>query len=222
MWKLRDYNCAIFTFFKPPFLALAIAFFLSGCVPYKIPTTAYYKESYNPYANHQKMEALNHWLYEVVPRHRSQIYWYDAGHWLTWALFGNDENGIFGEDQRKDGCYLPMLEIGLKKALRWSLRNPLHNFCFYVIGSAHRTNSEFTILSVNPSEIKSFDYQPCGRTVFSSRNGGFYLGLHGGKPFVSLRIFYTSRHGGEFYLGWRERGNFGIKFSPWVTIWKEN
>lgn len=47
--------------------------------------------------NHYQQTALSHWLYRFIPRHRSQIYWYDFGHWISWALFGNDDHGIFSE-----------------------------------------------------------------------------------------------------------------------------
>jgi hypothetical protein len=91
-----------------------------------------------------EMDPEAHRLYQLIPPHRDVIVWYDVGHWCTWTLFGNDDDGIFGEgpcahyrqDQPNDYA----------KALAWGCRNPLHNFCFYVIGSAYRKNSGFTVL----------------------------------------------------------------------------
>lgn len=42
--------------------------------------------------------------------------------WLVWALFGNDEDGIYG--------MYPHTTWG---AVRWWLRNPFHNLCFHVL-----------------------------------------------------------------------------------------
>ena len=80
--------------------------FLSSCATYKIPTENFYvpdrstldEKERNLYEEYQ-LQAANHWLYRIVPRHRSQIKCYDWGHSLTWALFGNDDEGLFAEAQ---------------------------------------------------------------------------------------------------------------------------
>lgn len=41
---------------------------------------------------------------------------------ILWALFGNDEDGPYG-----------MFPHTCWGAVRWWLRNPLHNLCFHVI-----------------------------------------------------------------------------------------
>jgi len=176
---------------------------LSGCIPYKVPTA----ELANP-------KTVEEPLYKVIPRHRSQIQWYDGLHWVSWTLFGNDDGGIFGEDNPHPYC--PSYPFGIGKTLSWNLRNPLHNFCYYVIGSADRNNSEIILLELSPQGCGAFNYSPCASRVFASRQGGILLALHGGKPFFSLKIPYTCCHHGEFYLGWRYRGNFGVKFRPWT------
>lgn len=166
--------------------SLLVLFFLTNCAPYRIPTQCLELDE----------KGLNHPLYSVVPRHRCQIRPLDMGHWITWMLFGNDDDGLFGEGKKANYCLdTPPSTF---KALRWTMRNPLHNFCFYVIGSAHRTNRKIALIDLK-----------------SKLNGSkFFIGFHGGKPFISLCFDYSSSRKGEFYIGWRERGNFGIKFLP--------
>lgn len=169
---------------------------------YKIPT-----ESLNVSSS---QEALTHPLYKIIPRHRSQIYWYDLPHWTSWMLFGNDDDGIFGEGDKDN--YNPE-----RKALRWWLRNPLHNFCFYVIGSAYRQNGQFTLVDLRSQRNRFFKYQPTEGRDFEKKETRFFLGFHGGKPFIYLKLLWGNRHQSLFYIGWRERGNFGIRFTPNVT-----
>jgi hypothetical protein len=173
---------------------------LTGCAPYKIQNSDL------------DFTKNNHSMYHIIPRHRCQMAWYDAGHWAAWAFFGNDDDGIFGEDSAVPFC--SEKPNGCAKALRWWLRNPLHNFCFYVIGSAHRMNGEFTIIQWGPgNRYCLFWYEPQGETVFAGSGTSFYLGFHGWKPFVSLRIAYSRKLRSDFYIGWRPRGNFGIKLN---------
>lgn len=181
-------------------VSLLLIMTLAGCAPYKIPTNELCEES------------SVHWLYNYIPRHRSQIAWYDAGHWIMWGLLGNDDDGIFGEGLKAH--YEPEKPPSLGKAMKWQIRNPLHNFCFYVIGSANRENSEFTLLKVTPFDFQLCHYEPTAHTVFPSKNSCFYLALHGGKPFISFRLRWTPTTTTDFYFGWRERGNFGIKATP--------
>lgn len=159
-----------------------------------------------------RYEEQSHWLYQVIPHHRSQIEWYDAPHWTTWLLFGNDDDGIFGECFSRP--YKPNEENTFIKAVYWAARNPLHNLCFYGIGSAHRTNSEFVFLRFGDNQFETFHYEPVAKRVFGGKGTSFLLALHGGKPFISLRIVYSEKVSSQFYFGWRERGNFGIKCSP--------
>jgi len=183
---------------------ILIAFLLMGCAPYKVPTTAV-----------QQNEETPHWLYNIIPRHRCQIKWYDLGHWTTWALLGNDDGGIFGEDDPNP--YHPCTPNSCRKALCWCARNPLHNFCYYLIGSAYCQNSELTLVEISRERRAVLTYYPLAWRNFASEDGaGFLVALHGWKPYVSLRLLYTPKYKGDFYFGWRDRGNFGIKFVPWT------
>lgn len=188
--------------------------FFSGCSSYKIPTNTFEVSNIEKTSTCTlKKAALEHPLYHFIPRHRSQICWFDVGHWATWMLFGNDDDGIFGEEP--SASYHLKEDISTWKAFRWSCRNPLHNFCFYVIGSASRRNSQLTLLQIDQKKICCFQYTPLAKTNFGCGTS-FYLGLHGWKPFVSLQIVYSRHWRSQFYFGWRERGNFGIKFLPLV------
>lgn len=76
----------------------------------------------------------------------------------------------------------------------WQLRNPLHNFTFYVIGIADKP---FTRTGRFPN------------AVFAPEGGwNWAVARH-----QCVRLPFLSYHGERwrFYLGWRERGNFGGK-----------
>jgi len=120
-----------------------------------------------------------------------------------WALFGNDDDGLFGGSNEHVG-----------QALKFWVRNPLHNFCFYVIGSADRENSRVTFLRIGDGKVSMMRYHKRACGVFGGKGNSFLFALHGFKPFFSLRLVYLPMLEGQFYFGWRERGNFGIKFQP--------
>ena len=80
------------------------------------------------------------------------------------------------------------------RVVTWQLRNPLHNFTFYVIGVADKP---FTRTGKFPEAV----FAPDGGWNWAmTRHRWVRL------PFVSY-----NGTGGRFYLGWRERGNFGGK-----------
>lgn len=78
---------------------------------------------------------------------------------------------------------------------KWHIRNPFHNLTFYIIGIADK---DFTRLGAYPE------------SVFNPGDGWNWTVSHAKLlplPFVSYK-----RNSFQFYFGWRERGNFGIKF----------
>lgn len=182
---------------------------LASCATYKKPTESFATD------NPREIIASKHWLYAVIPRHRSQIRLYDLGHWSTWALFGNDDDGLFGEGQ--NARFRLDDPVAGRLALRWGIRNPLHNFTFYVIGQAYYKNSEFALASLSKDNCRAFQYNENAKTVFAKEGSSFFLGLHGWKPFIALRFKYSQKRRGDFYLGWRERGNFGLKLTPFSS-----
>lgn len=201
------------------FLAIFLVFLLPGCATYKIPTETFaavpQETTADDLQGRREKEALEHPLYHIIPRHRSQIRPYDLGHWTTWLLFGNDDDGIFGEGP--NAKYRLDAPISCSKALRWTCRNPLHNFCFYAIGSAYKPQSEFALIKMEYGSLGFFKYRKKAEGNF--RKGTFFfLGFHGWKPYIFLRLLYSQKYKGQWYLGWRERGNFGIMFLPFTTI----
>lgn len=82
------------------------------------------------------------------------------------------------------------------RKLKWYLRNPFHNFDFYVIGVADK---EFVRSGKYPNKISN----PYGGWNFAISKYRFWR-----LPFISYQ------HGRfNFYCGWRNRGNFGIKIN---------
>ena len=100
--------------------------FLPACMPYKRSTASYLNEN----SPAHKQEALQSPIYDWVPRKAEQIYFFDLPHWLAWAFLGNEDDGIFGEETK---LYLKE-EADFEHFTYWSvIRNPLHNFTFYII-----------------------------------------------------------------------------------------
>lgn len=204
------------------------AFMLNSCAPYRYPTHEYenqpvFKEQYGEDPNldyrstpELRQKAYHHPLYKVIPIHRSQLYWYDLPRWITWALFGNDDSGVFGESPI--GYYSDTEdEIGYKRAGKWMLRNPLHNFTFYVIGFAHSPpKCETALLSYDSEKLLFLESSSPSRTVFAGPKTSFFIGFHGILPFISLRLRHARQT--DIYMGWREKGNFGLKFVPYKKI----
>lgn len=149
------------------------------------------------------------------PRREMQMPWLLRWFNITWALIGNDDDGLFGDDR----WVCPMLPgvIGLTpfvlfgrvylrpvfgmlpqsrnwllwRAICWWFRNPFHNLFFYVLGVADRN-----------------------RVFYSSREWG-----SGGWTFHALNwwwlwlplVSYRGRI--NFYAGWRPYGAFGFKLN---------
>lgn len=79
---------------------------------------------------------------------------------------------------------------------RWYWRNPGHNFDFYVVGIADKS---FVRTGRHPSAV----FNPAGGWNWACSHRGWCA-----LPFAS---YLRGRF--KFYLGWRERGNFGIKLA---------
>jgi hypothetical protein len=83
-----------------------------------------------------------------------------------------------------------------RREMKWYFRNPLHNFTFYVVGVADKP---FYRSGYYPE--RNFD--PTGGWNFAVSRRHILL-----LPYVSYQRQWCT-----FYLGWRERGNFGIKLN---------
>lgn len=110
---------------------------------------------------------------------------------ILWALFGNDEDGIYG-----DLSWNPEQKRGVWIAIKWWFRNPCHNLTFHVL----RVPAPFISMGDAPHDV----FNPAGGwnrvTRISAVNQRRY-------NFIS----YIGRI--KFYWGYRERGNFGIKLT---------
>lgn len=172
----------------------------------------------NPDAN------ANHWLYNYIPQKRADFQIWQIWKSVPWALFGNDDDGIFGEKRSSGQKWIRKWEgnpdinnfnpgvISVKRFLQWQLRNPLHNFTNYVMGLAGQPNiARQQILLATTQGISGTKTLNAPNTFPMEANSGVYVGLHGERPFISYRLnlFEVTRI--EGYLGWRpNRGGFGI------------
>lgn len=111
--------------------------------------------------------------------------------------------------------------------LLWYFRNPLHNFNFYVIGLADKEFKRYGIAPkdvFNPNSRWNFCFiiHKCQDLIFlfllysllrsTSING--YI-LYGILLFFVTFMPFISYHNNKikFYVGWRERGNLGLKLT---------
>lgn len=110
-----------------------------------------------------------------------------------WALFGNEDDGFFGDDPWRNGRDRTFL-----LAVEWWLRNPMHNLTWYVIGVADKDRT-----ITGPWGDKHAN--PDGGLLWSivkAKNKGIPL------PYVNYTKGYF-----KMYAGWRPSGAFGFKFN---------
>jgi hypothetical protein len=81
--------------------------------------------------------------------------------------------------------------------ITWYLRNPFHNFTWYVIGVADKDH---------------YIYGKLIADVFDKKGGWNYLFHYMGYGIIYLP-FISYMGSFKFYIGWREKGNFGFKLS---------
>jgi len=118
---------------------------------------------------------------------------YPAEHFSTWQKLnpvwwlGNVNDPVAPEGYRRGKCC---------RNLTWYLRNPFHNFTFFVIGVADKP---FTRVGRCPDEV----FNP---------EGGWNWAV---CRYKCLRLPFISyiRGGFKVYWGWRANGNFGIKLN---------
>jgi hypothetical protein len=123
---------------------------------------------------------------EVAPKPGlPKIHFYNKFNPVWW--FGNIDDPVPPAWYRPDSKHRDFL---------WHLRNPLHNFDHYVIGVSDKT---FVRYSKYPES--------------NSKQGGGWDFAVARRKLVVLP-FLSYQHGRfNFYFGWRERGDFGIKLN---------
>ena len=108
--------------------------------------------------------------------------------WNPIYWFLNDDH------KRAPDDYMPD-EYGIFREIAWLCRNPLHNFTFYVIGVADK---DYTVIGIYPESV----FNP---------EGGWKWHI---VKYKWVRLPFISYIGKiKFYIGWRNRGNFGIKIT---------
>lgn len=144
---------------------------------------------------------MSHWLYRVIPASRSAV----AGpfSWLSWAFFGNDDGGIFGERDHY-GAYFPELKPSLWLAVQWWCRNPAANL-FKVVLAWKR----------DPVRILAQWLQGSGWSFWINRTPQEKW-IGDGPQFtlaaIPPGIAWKRLIGTEGYLGWHSSGWFGMAF----------
>lgn len=108
---------------------------------------------------------------------------------VFWALFGNEDDGYYGDDTWRAGRPKTLV-LGVK----WWLRNPAHNWCFYVIGFA------------------DYDHYFEGEKDWGVDPGfSFHWCYREGKTKFPLLSYVGKKRG--WYIGWRPYGSFGISLN---------
>jgi hypothetical protein len=181
-------------------LALVAALF-SSCASYRVPTAAYGPKEDDPFYAVRK-KAVESPIYKYVPRKRAQLRPLDP-RWLTWTLAGNENDGIFGEDAGK-APYSTNINFG--SFFSWSVcRNPLHNFSFYVIGSAAwKRHDNFSLFSLGGRRAARV-FANAGKWKEDDRPY-FDIGFDDFKPYLRLDPWRV-----DLFVGWRRNGSFEIK-----------
>ncbi len=113
------------------------------------------------------------------------IHFYNKINPLWW--FGN------ADEPRAPAWYRPGSSF---RNVAWYVRNPLANFSNYVIGIGDKAS------------VRSGRYP----TKISNPNGGWNYAVSR-RHILYLPLIDYKRGRFEFYFGWRERGNFGIKLN---------
>ncbi|HVT89057.1 MAG TPA: hypothetical protein VHD56_09415 [Tepidisphaeraceae bacterium] len=200
-------------------LAVFALLLLQGCISYKHPTSAFINHG-QPTANESyrtiREVAAASPLYSAIPRDRKQIRWFDAPHWLAWTFFGNENDGIFGEELNPPYSNMP----SFKSFLAWWTRNPMANFCLYVIGSGDwKTHHSFSILQSDSAGTRILKSEK-SPSVFGTGSSAIIIAFNDFKPYLSFKFPLGKYHQTDFYLGWRPRGHFGLKFRPYLKTSK--
>jgi len=111
---------------------------------------------------------------------------------LIWTFFLNELDGVIG-----DARWNPERKDTLLIRLKWWFRNPCHNFTWHVIGFAQKLS---TRVDFQAEDGPGWNY---AMTLIKGLDDKFTL-----YPYF---LYLSSKI--KFYIGWRGRGTFGIKFN---------
>lgn len=140
----------------------------------------------------------SHWLYRIVPDSYGAARWWQLP---FWALFGNDEGGIFGERDPYHTILGNTVSYSFVGFLKWWFRNPLHNLFFHVLRWDCGNNA--LILYARDAAGSRWWFRAPQRTWHADEGKQLYIRLL--APFISYR---GARW--EIYAGWRIGGALGF------------
>jgi len=123
---------------------------------------------------------------EII-RNEPKVTVHTAQKWNPVWWFGN------ADDPEPPDLYKPEDSARRRK---WHLRNPLHNFTFYIVGVADKP---FERVGRDPQEV----FNPAGGWNWATCR----------YKYCRLPFFSYTRGRFATYWGWRERGNFGLKLT---------
>ena len=125
------------------------------------------------------------WHGVAMPRKANMpvIHWYDKWNPVWW--FGNNDDPVPPAWYEPDNPH---------RKRDWFFRNPLTNFTYFVMGVADKDTMRY------------------GRypKLVGNPHGGWNFAVTRRRAVLLPFMDYKNSHL-EFYLGWRERGNFGAK-----------
>ena len=127
------------------------------------------------------------------PRRDRLPWWRKLNPW--WALFGNDDDGYFGDESWRAGRVQTFA-----LAWAWWVRNPCHNLTWYLIGVADRER-------MHRGRWAPDIHKPGGGWLLSVTDV-VILRVRLKLPFVSYISPYV-----KLYAGWRPSGAFGLKLN---------
>lgn len=173
---------------------------------------------------YDKEEYQKSWLRHLVPWCFSDIKWYKPWQLITWALLGNDHDSPLGTSPKSGEVWIKKYgmgkkcqpkcvwhhgEISFKRLLLWNLRNPLHNLFFFVLGISYLKDiPQFHVVTLGQT---SRFMKEEGRSVWpQGEYGASFVLRYYVLPFFSVRTPLGFGKKFEFYIGWRERGAFGM------------
>jgi len=169
------------------FAKLPLALFVGGVFLLSYPSLALAKFVPEPHTMvRTNAERVSWQTVMIKPGPRApKIHFYNKLNPIWWLK--NSDDPIPPDWYRPDEKHRKML---------WSFRNPLHNFDFYVIGVADKK-------FYRSGQYPKRNSDPHGGWDFEATRYKFIW-----LPFVSYH-----RDDFDFYLGWRNHGNFGIKLN---------
>lgn len=112
--------------------------------------------------------------------------------WLIWAFFLNELDGVIGDNR-----WNPTREDTFMIRLKWWLRNPCHNFTWHVIGFAQKLTTRV--------DFQGEDGPGWNYAMTLIKNDDDHFTLYPYFLYLGKKV--------KFYIGWRGRGTFGIKFN---------